>query len=455
MKKEETLLTKKSLEQSLAPPRSPPHFTSHRQRLLGEDPSDAPYAILHGHDEAHSTYNQHAGLRDRIEHLLQNQHVTTPRNWSIRHPHLTVGPEPSDRMTRYLGALLPLHWQNSGRDSGTFGTIADTLVTCSIPVGAVTNPSAAAQFIRLTNRVKRIPYGQHESNFIDLLFPHSTSSEWTGLVFFVHGGAWGSGKPWFYRLVATPFLEMNLVVAIVGYRVYPYSQDVDGQVHDLECAAAELAKLYPDLCGSKRIKRSIGTCVMGHSSGAHIILLMAVEQAKRRLQGEQVQLETGISKTWGVAMPIDKLVGISGPYDISHHFDYEAARGVEEISPMKAACGYTRDMFHRNSPHRRLKNFLATFDESVKLCINRFMPPMVLIHGVEDETVPFTATSEAARVLRSCGLRNVDEIYVTGTGHQEDIVQVMLGGKFRDLIVDWLSSYSNKRSVSSALNSKL
>ena len=80
---------------------------------------------------------------------------------------------------------------------------------------------------------------------------------------------------------------------------------------------------------------------------------------------------------------------------------------------------------------------------------------MVLIHGVEDETVPFTATSEAARVLRSCGLRQLDEIYVTGTGHQEDIVQVMLGGKFRDLIVDWLSSYDNKRRASSGLMSKL
>ncbi len=31
-----------------------------------------------------------------------------------------------------------------------------------------------------------------------------------------HGGAWGSGSPWIYRLVASPFLEKNMVVAVVG-----------------------------------------------------------------------------------------------------------------------------------------------------------------------------------------------------------------------------------------------
>lgn len=39
-----------------------------------------------------------------------------------------------------------------------------------------------------------------------------------GTVFFVHGGAWGSGMPWMYRLVAPTFLRLNFAVVIVGYR---------------------------------------------------------------------------------------------------------------------------------------------------------------------------------------------------------------------------------------------
>ena len=466
--KPDTLLTKISLEQSLAPPRSPPHFTSHRLRLLGKDPSHASYALLHGSNSdnkdndgtAHSEYNYHTGIRDRIEHLLQNQHILSMRN--LRHPHLSLGPGPSDRLTRYLGATLPLTWQNKGRDSGTFGTIADALVTCSIPMAAIANPQAAIQFLKLTKNLKRIYYGNHPSNYIDLFFPENcTEEQCDGLLFFVHGGAWGSGKPWFYRLVATPFLEqqMSMVVAIVGYRVYPYSQTVDEQVYDLECASKKLAELYPNLCGMNRTKRSIGTCVMGHSSGAHIALLMIVERLKRQVQRQQQEPSstvTGISTSSSLSkngndiiatMPIDAFVGLSGPYDINHHFCYEASRGVEEISPMKAANGYSRSMFQYNSPCQRLKDFLATIDESnPELSVDKFLPPMALICGVEDVTVPFTATSEAANVLRSCGLSRsrVEEIYVPQVGHQEDIVQVMLGGKVRNVTVDWLSKYNNK-----------
>ena len=256
--------------------------------------------------------------------------------------------------------------------------------------------------------------------------------------------------------MGAPFLQMNLVVAIVGYRVYPYSQTVDEQVYDLECAATKLAELYPNLCGVNRTKRSIGTCVMGHSSGAHIALLMIVERLKRQVQQHQQQHQTtdvGISSSSNtgnidISMPIDSFIGLSGPYDINHHFCYEASRGVEEISPMKAANGYTHNMFRYNSPCQRLKDFLATFEESERLSIERYMPPrMALICGVEDVTVPFTATSEAASVLRSCGLSKtrVEEIYVPQVGHQEDIVQVMLGGKVRNVIVNWLSSYDNHK----------
>jgi hypothetical protein len=339
-------------------------------------------------------------------------------------------------------------------------------------LAAIGNPSAALQFSRLTRKLKRIRYGVHDDNFIDLLFPDNCpSTEWTGLVFFVHGGAWGSGQPWFYRLVATPFLTLNLVVAIVGYRVYP-DGNVTTQVHDLECAALELFKRYPDLCtsGTGRTssnQRSIGTCVVGHSSGAHIALLMVVEQAKKRLllqNAKQSQLQllvereattTNVEAMPMVAFPIiDLFIGLSGPYDISHHFDYEAGRGVEEISPMKPACGHTRKQFRLHSPALRLRDVLTTFDESATLSLDRFLPKMALLHGIHDDTVPFTATSEAARIMRSCGVNQIDEIYLPETGHQDAIVQVMLGGCASNAVVEWLSSTRSSK-LATVLRSKL
>jgi acetyl esterase/lipase len=429
-----SLLTKKSLELSLSPPRCPPYYTAHRSFLLGTDPSGIPYAV-HYHDQARSDYN--GGIRARLVHImLQKAHRLQNR---LPHPHVAAGPDISDQVTRFLGTLLPLSWQNQFRDSGGFRDIVDSLVTTTLPPFALANPRAAMEFGRLTEKVQRISYGDDEMRFIDMFLPECIELEMTGLVFFVHGGAWGSGKPWFYRLVASHFLRRNLAVAIVGYRVYPMG-DVHTQVRDLETAALELSKRYPNLCGSQRIERPIGTCVMGHSSGAHIVFLMIVEQAKRRLYVEENRMEKGVALAaqGQVSMPVDSFVGLSGPYDISHHYDYEGARGVEEASPMKPTCGYTRENFLLNSPALRLKDFLTMFTECDKLALDNFLPRMLLLHGIEDETVPFTSTGEAARVLRACGVTKCQESYVPATGHPDTVMHLMLGGKALDIVDDWL-----------------
>jgi len=100
---------------------------------------------------------------------------------------------------------------------------------------------------------------------------------------------------------------------------------------------------------------------------------------------------------------------LSGVYDISHHFDYEAGRGVEELSPMKPACGYTRNAFDHFSPALKLQTLLSRRIAgeymhqqgktiNVDEIIFKLMPDMLLVHvgvenafhGVENAIVPFT-----------------------------------------------------------------
>ena len=252
-----------------------------------------------------------------------------------------------------------------------------------------------------------------------------------------------------YRLVASPYLKLCVAVAIVGYRTWP-DADVHGQVDDLERAASFLAKEFPDLCTSLSKDENpghVGTCLMGHSSGAHISLLMLVDRARRKMQ------------TDGATEPLefDSFVGLSGPYDISHHFDYEAARGVEELSPMKPVCGYSRDAFRQNSPALRLMQCLADIIES-DASIQDAFPRILLVHGIEDGTVPFTATAEAARILRSCGVSQCDEVYVARIGHQDTVMEIMIGGKTRDAVIHWMQNPFETRlgtSVMTVVKSKL
>ncbi|GAX14190.1 prenylcysteine alpha-carboxyl methylesterase [Fistulifera solaris] len=430
---EQPLLTEKSFSLALSPPRAPPLGTAHRSLLASADDenlSKKPFVLSASkQQEDVRTIQALARLQQHLfdQHTFLRKEDRRRRRRRLPHPHLTLVAAPGDRWTRYLSTVLPLRLQNYTRDSGLFRWIVDHLVQASAPLMALTAPSSALRdFLSLTSIMQKHAYGSHPMQYIELYLPSERPVR--NLVYFVHGGAWGSGVPWFYRLLAAPFVcRRDTAVAVIGYRTYPSSRTVDEQVEDCQRAANYLLQEYPELC------QGIIT-VMGHSSGAHVALLMLVEQANKRMrQRKFTEREDAAVASFNVT----NFVGLSGPYDISHHFDYEAARGVEELSPMKPVCGYSREAFRRNSPHLRLQHALV--DGGNESLIGQCMPPhMALVHGIEDDTVPFTATGEAARVLRSCGITSCDELYVAKTGHQDVVVQMMVGGPTQDMVMSWM-----------------
>lgn len=464
---EQPLLTKKSLALALSPPRAPPIGTAHRSLLQasGDDPALLPLVFHHGSGESTAGRPLDRARMHLYDHLLHRHQiqpgVEPPQKMSYRsskkstrndpHPHLPTG-ESEHRFTRFLGGiLLPTSWHNSWRDSGTFRNLADTLVTISAPMVGLTAPSAIKEFMRLTRRCQRHKYGAHERQLIEVYLPtqqeqQSVSSKGNSrLVFFIHGGAWGSGVPWFYRLVAAPFVDHGVAVAIVGYRTYPCGR-VEQQVHDCRQAARYMARIFPELCEH--------VTVMGHSSGAHIGMLMVLKEATQQMVLAQVGrkineslLQRNNQQPRDEHFQIKLFVGISGPYDISHHFDYEASRGVEELSPMKAACGYTREAFRDNSPALRLQDTLVDEFQESETPMDDWIPPIILLHGIEDDTVPFTSTSEAARVLRCCGVSHCQEVYLARTLHQDTVMEVMLGGPTRDAVLKGMGLILSKSST--------
>ena len=235
----------------------------------------------------------------------------------------------------------------------------------------------------------------------------------------------------------------------MGYRTYPCGSVLD-QVQDLRLASQELVERYPRICQQET---DMGVCIMGHSSGAHIGFLMVAEYTcQRMMQLEEVlqkQAKTKITSSMAAGldldtgMRIDSFVGISGPYNISHHFDYEASQGLEEISPMKAACGFSREEFRKLSPALRIVDCMSVWSqECEKRALDNILPQIVLLHGIEDDVVPFTSTAEAASLLRSCGVMKLREIYFAKTAHNECVTQIMMGGIVRDALMDCLQNSS-------------
>lgn len=241
-----------------------------------------------------------------------------------------------------------------------------------------------------------------------------------------------------YRLVASPFLRIGWAVAIMGYRIYPHG-DASTQVHDVELALQELKFRYPDLAKTH-------IALIGHSSGGHVAFLTIVERLRRQLEYKRTMesLHPGDAlerlEQWKSSLlPINLCIGISGPYCISRHFDFEAGRGVEQLSPMKPANGDSREMFRRYSPAIQAEDLFAqcaSLEE--RQYLKDSFPSMTFIHGLDDATVPNSSTERAVQQLSSAGVSNCNGIYLKGTGHEEAVLQLMLGGETQDVVVNCL-----------------
>jgi pimeloyl-ACP methyl ester carboxylesterase len=459
------MITPKSLSLSLTPPRVPPFGTMQRslyhavlidEGVVAAKPLSSHQQRYHvrkvkaSEPGSFSKTSTNSALQQKLRKQFQ-LHKHRGRNGVHQvHPHLLE--RSADTITRSVGRFWPVHHQNWFRDSGSFRWLADSLVTITgVPAVALsTKPQhCIIPFWRLSRMFQKIPYGPHRLQYIHL-YPtqHQERSRSIPcsrrLIVFVHGGAWGSGHPWMYRLIAAPFIfssQNQYSVAVVGYRTYPDGSTAAEQVADVSAALhLLLTSQYSDLYDKSNIT------VMGHSSGAHIALLMVVDciaaelsLIDRRHTCRSLQkMDRNLEEPVRVRLPFDSFCGISGPYDISHHFDYEASRGVEELSPMKPVNGFTRLAFQQNSPAQRLQNALKSLSSSAEEALNQVCPHIALIHGVEDDTVPFTSTSEAARLFRSFGLTRVQEVYIPSTGHQEAVVQSMLGGKVSEEVIGWI-----------------
>ena len=321
----------------------------------------------------------------------------------------------NDHGFRNMRETLPLWLQHGLRDSGALRLVIDGLTKVSAaPAFYNENPHCFWEFLRISGYPKWMTratdsttsvdfsmesYGPHRSQIAEVMVNTAENHRKDlPLLVFIHGGAWGSGFPTMYRLLAAPFLAKKYRVAILGYRTYP-DATVQGQIDDIVQAVNYVSANHHG-----------PTVVMGHSSGAHITLLAALQGCFSSVQG---------------------LICMSGVYDIEQHYDHESARGVDQISPMAPVCGGTLDNWRLNSPTR----LVPTLSDSIL----KSVCPVFFLHGNADTTVPVKSSEQIHEALaarnQQCQLQILDKV-----GHSELVLETLLGGKTQDAIFGWLDS---------------
>ena len=202
------------------------------------------------------------------------------------------------------------------------------------------------------------------------------------VLIFVHGGSWKDYDKELFAPVAQKLLPEGMVVVIPDYTLHP---DADFEQMTREVAAAvgwtlENIALYggdPDR-----------VVVSGHSAGAHLSALALLDPRFLDSMGHSNDEICG----W---------IGMSGPYDIQAEYEYWVDKGATPEVILEVMGG--QENFEQASPLSYARPDL---------------PPLLIIHGDEDKTVPVEISIDFHKALQAAGASSSLIIY-NGAGHSD------------------------------------
>lgn len=199
-------------------------------------------------------------------------------------------------------------------------------------------------------------YGALERQRLDVYRPRPADAGSTPIVVFFHGGRWSFGDKSQYRFAAQALTAQGFVAVLPNYRLYPRVRFPEF-VADGAAALAWTCRHARELGGP-----DAPVFVMGHSAGAHIAGLLALEPTYREAAG---------------ACTPAGMIGLAGPYD---------------FLPLKADD--LKDIF--GPPERYALSQPISYAD-------RPGPPLLLLHGRGDRTVYPKNTRNLAARARAAG----------------------------------------------------
>ena len=249
--------------------------------------------------------------------------------------------------------------------AGAVGALA-VLASCS-PLTALNalSPGSAA------DTVANVAYGERTRHKLDIYRPAKPAVGAPVVVFF-YGGNWNMGERRDYAFVGHALAARGIIVLIPDYRLYPevrYPDFLDDAAQALAWSARNVSRYGGD---PERL------FVMGHSAGAYIAAMLALDP---RWLNKQRMDRTGL-RGW---------IGMAGPYDF-----------IPIINPA------VRPVFH--FPDTPAESQPINHTDGATL-------PALLIAAREDTLVnPARNTAAMASKLRAQGVP-VEEVYFDKVGH--------------------------------------
>lgn len=232
---------------------------------------------------------------------------------------------------------------------------------------------------------RSLAYADGARRTLDVYRPRDASN--APVVVFFYGGSWQGGRKETYRFVGRALARRGIVTVIADYRVYPevaYPAFIEDGALAVGWTASEIAAHGGD---PRRL------FVMGHSAGAHIAAMLA-------LDGRWLAVLSG------GAPAIAGLVGLSGPYDFLPIRDPTLIRAFGGANRAE-----TQPIGH----------------------VPAHPPPALLITGTADRIVDPDNSARLARRLEQAG-GSVRLVRHRRVGHALTVIALALPAPFRWLL---------------------
>jgi len=247
------------------------------------------------------------------------------------------------------------------------------IANCSrVAYGVLNAPAYLGSYERRAN----IRYGELPRQSLDVYVPNGARNRPT--VVFWYGGIWTKGTKEQYRFVGAALASAGYVAILADYRLYPsvrFPDFVDDGALAVRWAREHVSEMGGD-------PRSI--FIMGHSAGAHLAALLALD-------------ERYLKKVGGDASWIRGWIALSAPYELEMR--------VKVLDFIFGA-------------HSRAEW------QPIQLVSSR-APPALLIHGLDDNMVHPHEAVDFDEKLRAAGVP-VDCRLYAGAGHTGPVTALSL-----------------------------
>jgi acetyl esterase/lipase len=232
--------------------------------------------------------------------------------------------------------------------SGAILLLADSPGCVKVRAAQRVHPPAPSVEVRRDVTYFEGPASEAQRHRLDLYLPAARNR--FPLLLFIHGGAWKSGSKDLYGYLGRTFAGRGIGVAVANYRLSPAVKHPE-HIRDVARAFAWVAHHAADL-GTDPARLFL----VGHSAGAHLAALLALDPRYLQEQGVSPERICGV-------------VGISGPYAL--------------------APGWFNDVFG-DDPQRRADAFPLSH-------VRDHAPPFLLLYADRD----FLGLPAAAKLLEA------------------------------------------------------